>query len=412
MRALFQNRDGNVAMTFALLTPLLFLAAGMGVDFQGRLAQKTALQDAVDTLALRGARELLLENSTKSTIESLLGATAEKQFGPTLGQFEMTPTVDKTDGLVTVQIAQPSKKAFFLVQFFPHEDPIIVDATAQASGGTNVCVISLDPTAKDSILLTGLARLTGDACAIFANSSNAFAIGSYNSAKLSSKITCSGGGYGGGSTNYDPIPITDCPVRKDPLAERTPPTIGVCDYSRFSVKDYVGTLQPGVYCGGLAIMGNSKIQFASGIYVIKDGDMEVLGTSNISGTNVGFYFVGNGADLFLYDSVVVEISGRETGLMAGLLIWQEPSGKMQKVFEVASNNVRNLTGTIYIPNGKFLARSNSPVAQSSAYTAIVAKKIELLSGANLVLNTNYDQTPVPLPNGVGATSSGGVRLRT
>jgi hypothetical protein len=37
--------------------------------------------------------------------------------------------------------------------------------------------------------------------------------------------------------------------------------------------------------------------------------MEVLGTSSISGDNIGFYFVGNGADLFLYDQVDVQISG-------------------------------------------------------------------------------------------------------
>lgn len=170
-------------------------------------------------------------------------------------------------------------------------------------------------------------------------------------------------------------------------------------------------LQPGVYCGGLTIMGSSQVQFAPGIYIIKDGDMEVLGTSSIIGENIGFYFVGNGADLFLYDQVDVQISGPVSGVMAGILIWQEPSGKTAKVFEVASNNVKKLVGTIYIPNGKFLARANAPVAQSSAYTAIIAKKIELLSGVNLVLNTNYDQTPVPVPSGIGGTSSSSVKLR-
>lgn len=404
------NRDGNVAITFALLLPVLFVSAGIAIDFQARLAQKASLQEAADTLSLRGARELLLDSAMKISVEGLLEATAPKQFA-SLGDFEMTPAVDTKAGEVTVMISQPSRESFFLSQFIPHEDPIIVRATAQASGGANVCVISLDPAARDSILLSGTAKLTGAKCAIFANSTNSSAIGSYNSAKLSTKLTCSGGGYGGASMNYDPVPVTDCPIREDPLVARTPPTVGPCNHTRFSVKDYIGTLQPGVYCSGMAILGNSQIQFAPGVYVIKDGDMEVLGTSRIAGTNVGFYFVGNGADLFLYDQVEVEISGRETGLMSGMLIWQEPSGKAMKVFEVASNNVRNLTGTIYIPNGKFLARASAPVGQSSAYTAIVAKKIELLSGANLVLNTNYDQTSVPVPDGIGGTSTGGVRLR-
>jgi hypothetical protein len=51
-----ENRSGNVALTFALLTPVLFLSAGIAIDFQARLAQKASLQDAADTLSLRGAR--------------------------------------------------------------------------------------------------------------------------------------------------------------------------------------------------------------------------------------------------------------------------------------------------------------------------------------------------------------------
>ena len=86
--------------------------------------------------------------------------------------------------------------------------------------------------------------------------------------------------------------------------------------------------------------------------------------------------------------------------MAGVLVWQDPAGRTMKVFEVASNNVKNLVGTIYLPKGKFLGRANAPVAQSSAYTAIVAERIELLSGVNLVLNTNYGDTPVPVPAGL------------
>jgi hypothetical protein len=210
--------------------------------------------------------------------------------------------------------------------------------------------------------------------------------------------------------NYAPAPLTDCPAKGDPIANRTPPTAGVCDHTKFSVNNFVGAIQPGVYCGGLTILGNSNVEFQPGVYVIKDGDMEVLGTSKIFGEKVGFYFIGNGADLFMNDSVDVSLSAPLTGAMAGVLIWQDPGGKTVKVFEIASNNVKTLVGTIYLPNGKFLGRANAPVAQSSAYTAIIADKIELLGGVNLVLNTNYGATPVPVPAGLGG-SGGQVSLR-
>jgi hypothetical protein len=44
--------------------------------------------------------------------------------------------------------------------------------------------------------------------------------------------------------------------------------------------------------------------------------------------------------------------------------------------------------------------ANAPVADKSAYTAIVARMLTLYGGPHLVLNTNYEQTDVPVPDGI------------
>lgn len=59
-----------------------------------------------------------------------------------------------------------------------------------------------------------------------------------------------------------------------------------------------------------------------------------------------------------------------------------------------------LIGTIYIPKGELRVDATSPIADESAYTAIVADKMRLYGGPHLVLNTNYDQTDVPVPAGI------------
>lgn len=51
-----------------------------------------------------------------------------------------------------------------------------------------------------------------------------------------------------------------------------------------------------------------------------------------------------------------------------------------------------------------------PIADSSAYTAIIANKIALKGKPQLVLNTDYGATDVPTPEGVGPTG-GAVYLR-
>jgi hypothetical protein len=70
------------------------------------------------------------------------------------------------------------------------------------------------------------------------------------------------------------------------------------------------------------------------------------------------------------------------------------------VHQILSDDARNLLGTIYLPRGRLNVDANSPIADKSAYTAIVARKISLYGGPHLVLNSNYDETDVPVPEGI------------
>ena len=74
-------------------------------------------------------------------------------------------------------------------------------------------------------------------------------------------------------------------------------------------------------------------------------------------------------------------------------------------FVITSNGARKLIGTIYLPNGNLIINANSKVADESAYTAIVVRRLQLSKGPNLVLNTDYDRTLVPVPEGVGPQAS-------
>jgi hypothetical protein len=59
-----------------------------------------------------------------------------------------------------------------------------------------------------------------------------------------------------------------------------------------------------------------------------------------------------------------------------------------------------LTGTIYLPKGNLLVDPTANVAEKSAYTAIIAKRLVVENGPSLVLNTNYGATKVPVPDGI------------
>ena len=175
--------------------------------------------------------------------------------------------------------------------------------------------------------------------------------------------------YDGATTNFIPRPQTDYPAKPDPLAKRPSIPSDGCDEYDFELDNYVGDISPGIYCGGLTISGNSDVNLRPGIYIIKDGKLEINGTSRITGSEVGFYLTGSDARFWFIDDAFVEISGPETGPMAGLLIYQDRNVPNEPDSEIRSPNVREMVGTIYLPSGDLLIDTSSEVAQESAYTA-------------------------------------------
>ncbi|MDZ4759982.1 MAG: hypothetical protein SGJ21_02795, partial [Alphaproteobacteria bacterium] len=78
---------------------------------------------------------------------------------------------------------------------------------------------------------------------------------------------------------------------------------------------------------------------------------------------------------------------------------------------IRSDNAQKLVGTIYISRNKLLIDGDKPIAAASEYTVIVAREFELAEGPEVVLNTDYALSDVPVPEGVGNQAAAKVRIR-
>jgi hypothetical protein len=96
--------------------------------------------------------------------------------------------------------------------------------------------------------------------------------------------------------------------------------------------------------------------------------------------------------------------------MAGMLFFEDRDTLFAVPHRIASNNARNLVGTIYLPGNTLEINSTDPIADQSDYTVIIAKKFEMKDGPELVLNTDYENSPIPVPEGVGNKARPTVRL--
>ncbi|MGY2048834.1 pilus assembly protein TadG-related protein [Methylobacterium sp. JK268] len=378
--------------------------------------------------------------------QAVYRASTGGAFVPTLVAGDSTPPTGATVTLTW------RKRAIMSRLVTPLLTDIAVTATAETLGTVKVCVVALDAAGSSTVALTDLARVEAGNCSVYASSPSPTALDAQAASLVTSLRTCAVGGYAGSGANFRPAPITGCPAIRDPLADRVAPAVGGCSYTNLTVSGESRVLSPGTYCGGLTVAGDATVTLNPGVYVMKDGPLVVgpaaarlgvtaagLGTpsacadptatinvnllnctvglsvaiGSLKGTNVGFYFTGTVAPdsdgvvrpLNFLKNSRVELTAPRTGDMAGLLFHEDRAAPEGRRFEITSDSARRLVGTIYLPRGTFAVAANQVVADLSEYTAIVARRITLAQAPRLVINADYAATDVPVPKGLGPTSS-------
>jgi Flp pilus assembly protein TadG len=394
-------RAGHIAMMAAIIAPVFIGLAGAAVDFNSLMTHKTNLQDIADAAALASAKEASLNGWSKKAALAIVDGFLEAHRNSGVeGTVSAEVNVDSVRRQITVTLAQDNRP-YFIASYFVGSPQIVVSSTARTNNSSNICVIGLDESDDATVSLETNAVISAPKCAVYSNSDSTSGLVATGNSNLIAQLTCTAGGYGGMPKNYDQeLPLTDCPIVSDPLASRPAPSVGPCKEKDAAYSHYIGSLQPGVYCGGLTIKASSEVTLKPGVYVIKDGPLVIESSSTVEANGVGFYFTGSNASFLFESSSQVDIEAPISGPLAGLVAFQDRSSP-ETDFVITSNKARKLLGTIYLSNGNLIVAANNKVADGSAYTAIVVRRLRLSKGPNLVLNTNYDQTLVPVPEGVG-----------
>jgi Flp pilus assembly protein TadG len=403
-RALNDAR-GGVMITFAVVFPVLLLILGSTIDYGFMLVRKTSLQASADAAALAGANELLLANADETVIESLAYSTVMANLGNNSSGVRIATKVSFGDRSVTVNVRQSPGLYIMDGLAGVKDSQISAEATAGVAGEKPICMLMLEDSKHSAIDLNKDAQITGNNCAVFSNSTDSRGINVHNAGTLKADLICSAGGFTGGDDSFAPMPVTDCPQLDDPLAMRPTPKVDSCLEKELEVSSST-TLKPGTYCGGLVLTGSAEVKLEPGIYVIQDGPLTIAGNARLWGENVGFYLTGDDANFKFGPNTMIELSAPEDGDMAGILFFEDPNSMDQK-HTIRSNGARSLVGTFYMPNGALTIDATKPLFDRSAYTVIIAKSINMFSGPNLVLNTNYSDSDVPLPPELENASAAG-----
>lgn len=397
------DERGVLAVKLGLLMPVLVLIIGSVIDQASYLRQKSLLQGAADAAAFAAAKELSLTDTKKESLQSVVEVVVENYLEARLfGKKVMLPHViaTYTSDPIEVQVTLSNSFVSRFGDVFGLTPPGIESSSAaRVIGRPNICVLGLNARDAGTISLENAALVTGQNCAVYSNSDSSAGIVSKGTSRLSAAFICSRGGTVGIPGALQPAPLVDCPGFDDPLADRPEPASGACDPARPTQIRFDAVLAPGTYCG-LEIGSGARVELQAGVFVIKNAPLVVKGGASLTGDGAGLYFTGDNAYFTFERDTTISLKAPASGPMAGLLVFASRLQSSRLTYSILSNDARTLIGTIYIPRGELRIDASNPIADQSAYTAIVADAMRLYGGPHLILNTNYDLTTVPVPNGI------------
>jgi hypothetical protein len=399
-----------------VVTAVLMLMAGLGVDVGYLRYQRQQMQKAADAGAIAGASALIYGGDYINAARNDSSAN-----GFTQGTNNVTVAVynpPQTPGdpftgdsrFVEVIVSQPQPTFFMKVGGF-FSVAVRARAIASAARSSSACIYALDPVDPDSFKVTGTAAINS-ACGIKVNSSDEEAFDKTGSGD----ITVAKGGIGivgnineVGSGAISPDPTTGIAPFSDPLAGVPEPTVGGCDHPKQTriTGTTPASLSPGVYCDGIKITGSGTVNFASGTYILLGGGIDITGSPTLVGNGVTFYNTADAshsyAPMTITGSAGTTLSAPTTGALAGILFFQDRSLNVccgpTTVNSFDGSNGEVYTGALYFPTTPVKYTGSTSL---SAYSIIVGWQIEMVGSSTL--NDDYSS----LPNGASPIHTAGL----
>ena len=392
------RQSGQTTLLVAMILTVLLACVSIASDFGLFQNDRRKMQNAADSAAMAGEQEINAGNAGAAVSAAKHDAELN---GYKDGASQITVTVnnpplngphsgDSNAVEVIVSRVQPT-----MLLKFVNISTITISARAVAiEGNAPYCIMALNPTATNAISLFGAALL--QTCAIVDDSNASKAFGIFGVALWHASSIGIVGGYDFDLLPFvSPRPVTGIAPVKDPLAHLQAPSIGSCDHTNYSLGPIgIGTLSPGVYCGGITITGVALLHLQPGTYVIRGGGLNVLGASVMTGTGVTFYLTGDSTYPYggvnIVGATINSLVAPTSGAMEGILFFQDRNISAATAAAnpntIVGASLARYEGTFYFPTTKLNYTINASVA---AYTAIVADTININLAAVGAVNNDY-----------------------
>ena len=365
--------SGSIAIVFSLTAMVIFGFVGMAIDYGRALAVKERLQTAVDTAALAGASLPATANQNRINL-------AAAMFSSNLADSALarvTPSILASNSGVTVSASYPSIN--LIMQIFGFETmKISANSTArpQIQNGGVACLLALNPTSDNGLHLQGINKMSSENCWAWINSSSATSINAAGAAIGTAQGFCSVGGVLG-AEHFTPAPYTGCDAIADPFQEKinayNPPS--ACNHNNVQLSSGTYTLEPGVYCGNTVLKPQANVTMNPGLYVFRDGYLQVQAQASLTGNGVTLFFTHSNTRMEIRGGGSADLKAPATGDLAGFVIvdrkldWYDSSIRETVI---QGGGRLKMEGIVYAPQWKINISGNGELNDEAKYFTMIA----------------------------------------
>lgn len=386
LAALPRDVAGGVLIYTAFAAPVMIGFTGLAVDGGVWYAEKRSVQSIADAAAVAGALELRRSGAAAVQQAAVADATTngyDPGAGDTIAIYNPPISGPGTGDAEAVEVIVRRPAPLFFAKALIDKVDTIAGRAVAAAGGNQTCLWALSKTKRGAVKVAGGSTINLS-CGIFINSDDTEALqGSGGNSCITAAQIRIVGGYSGDCITE--TPATGVKPLSDPLANIEPPQVGECDYTgKVMVNNgEVMELLPGVYCGGISVVGGGEAIFASGTYVLDGGGLNISGQSTATGTGISFYMTSNAKpadNISIQAGANVTMSAPTTGAQAGILFHMDKASAANINHNIAGGATMTLDGILYFPNQEVKFDGGS--GTNATATMIIADTLTVTGQSN------------------------------
>ena len=339
--------------------------AQMSID-AGVLGAAALADDITDEARVAAAAKLFEGNFKAATRSSLSMHDVDIEIWRTNEDFPDGSTI-VTRGRVTMKVDN-----YFAGFAGDAKIKVTAESAARRLWSAPVCVLALHETAPNGFEVYGKAQFSAPTCAAQANSGDDQGMRTYGAATaVAADFGVQGKSSGDG---FSPQPIEGVDPALDPYASVPFPPIEDCIDAASRLIHKTATLSPGTYCGGLDLKALSDVTLEPGIYIMKDGPLDVNSNTQLFGRDVLIAFTGKHSTLELGSGAIVDLTSPTSGPWANMQFYQDRDNPNEDWVTILGDVQLTFDGAAYFPNEEVWVGGGSVINANSPSYSLVANR--------------------------------------